>query len=134
MNYLVGNKCNGSLLSELKRKGWCNNLIAYTEYAAIGFDFFNLILSDLTAEGLENIQDILKLIFQYLNMLRKENIHKWIFDEMNDLGKLFNQLLKLIIFKEAVAVAKTYGSDESILGFLIFLNLTSLLSTFHKKN
>jgi insulysin len=77
------------LLSELKKKGWCNNLYAGARREARGFQFFNLTV-DLSEDGGENIEEILKLVHQYLNMLKQEKPYKWIFDEMNDLGYLLN--------------------------------------------
>ncbi len=55
---------------------------------ARGFQFLTITLSDISEEGLENIENILTLVFQYLNMLRQEKPQKWIFDEMNDLRRL----------------------------------------------
>lgn len=87
ISHLVGHEGDGSLLSEFKRKGWCNHLYAGSRREARGFQFFNLVV-DLSEEGAEHIHDILKLINQYLNMLRNEKPSKWIFDELNNLGKI----------------------------------------------
>ncbi len=54
---------------------------------ARGFQFFNLVV-DLSEEGGERIQDILALIFQYLNLLQSQPVQRWIFDELNDLGRI----------------------------------------------
>lgn len=87
ISHLVGHEGEGSLLSELKKKGWCNNLYAGARREARGFQFFNLTV-DLSEDGGENVEEILKLVHQYLNMLKQEKPYKWIFDEMNDLGKI----------------------------------------------
>ncbi len=52
---------------------------------ARGFQIFNLTV-DLSEEGGEKIDDILKLVYQYLNMLKREKPAEWIYDELNDLG------------------------------------------------
>ena len=72
---------------------------------ARGFQFLTITLYDLSEEGLENIENILTLVFQYLNMLRREKPQKWIFDEMNDLRRLkkekkkfFSNLFKIFIY------------------------------------
>ena len=39
-------------------------------------------------KGGENVQEIIKLIYQYLNMLKSQEIQQWVFDEINDLGKI----------------------------------------------
>lgn len=40
----------------------------------------------MSEEGLENVDGIMLLVFQYFNMLRQEKPHKWIFDEINEMG------------------------------------------------
>jgi secreted Zn-dependent insulinase-like peptidase len=40
---------------------------------------------DLTEEGLKNYEEIVKIIFQYIDMLKKEGVKKWIFDEVCDI-------------------------------------------------
>jgi insulysin len=72
-------------LSELKKKGWCNHLHAGSRREARGFQIFNLTV-DLSEEGGQKINEILKLVYQYLNMLRKEKPAEWIYNEFNDLG------------------------------------------------
>ncbi len=42
ISHLIGHEGPGSLLSELKRRGWCSALIAYPETLARGFGFFNI--------------------------------------------------------------------------------------------
>ena len=77
----------GSLLSELKRRGWCNSLYAGGRREARGFQFFNITL-DLSEEGGEKCDEIVTLVYQYLNMLRREKPAEWIYDELNNLGKI----------------------------------------------
>ena len=81
----VRHQYEGSLVSELKKKGWSNKLNVNTTRQARGFQFFNITLS-LSEEGGENIEEILTLVFQYINLLKKEKTQKWIFDEFNSLG------------------------------------------------
>ena len=87
ISHLVGHEGEGSLLSELKLKGWCNHLYASSSREARGFQFFVISL-DLTEEGAENVDNIIKLVFQYLNMLKSQEPVKWVFDEMTNLGKI----------------------------------------------
>ncbi|RNA20606.1 insulin-degrading enzyme isoform X1, partial [Brachionus plicatilis] len=87
ISHLVGHEGEGSLLSELKRKGWCNHLYAGSRREARGFQFFSIHL-DLTEQGAENVDNIIKLAYQYLNMLRSQEPVKWVFEEMINLGKI----------------------------------------------
>jgi insulysin len=84
---LVGHEGKGSILSELKKRGWCNNLVGGASSSAKGFGFFEITV-DLTEEGFEHIDDICKLIFQYLNLLREEGPQQWIFDEYRKLSEM----------------------------------------------
>jgi insulysin len=87
ITHLVGHEGEGSLLSELKKRGWCNNLYAGSRREARGFQLFNITV-DLSEEGGEHINEIVLLVQQYLNMLRKSEPSKEIFDEHNDLGRI----------------------------------------------
>ena len=87
LSHLIGHEGEGSLLSELKNKGWCNSLYAGSRREVRGFQFFNITV-DLSEEGGEKIQEILQHTYQYLNMLKSEKPYKWIFDEMTGLGKI----------------------------------------------
>lgn len=105
MSHLIGHEGPGSLLSLLKAKGWCNNLGSSSQYGGRGFATFNISV-DLTENGINHTDDIVELVFQvriplfearwiydwtylyvefdflqYINLLNKEGIHKWIFDE-----------------------------------------------------
>jgi insulysin len=87
ISHLVGHEGKGSILSELKSRGWSNNLVGGASSLAKGFGFFE-ITTDLTEEGLNHIDDILQLIFQYLNMLREKKPQQWIFDEYRKLNEM----------------------------------------------
>lgn len=63
LSHLIGHEGKGSILSELKSRGWCNSLLAGHNTLARGFGFFDIMV-DLTQEGFENIDEIIKIIFQ----------------------------------------------------------------------
>ena len=75
------------LMSELKSKGWCNSRDFDSAYRVRGFQLFNLLLN-LTEEGIEHINEMVKLIFQFFTFLRKETVQKWIHDELCELKKI----------------------------------------------
>lgn len=117
ISHLVGHEGDGSLLSELKRKGWCNHLHAGARREARGFQIFNLTV-DLSEEGGEKCDEILKLVYQYLNMLRKQKPAEWIYDELNDLGKIsftFKDKEKPISFVSSLAADLHIFSMDHIL-------------------
>ncbi|KAH8371843.1 hypothetical protein KR093_009062, partial [Drosophila rubida] len=87
LTHLIGHEGKGSILSELRRLGWCNDLMAGHQNTQNGFGFFDIVV-DLTQEGLEHVDDIVNIIFQYLRMLRQEGPKKWIFDECKKLNEM----------------------------------------------
>ncbi|XP_076160592.1 insulin degrading metalloproteinase isoform X2 [Ptiloglossa arizonensis] len=85
--HLLGHEGKGSLLSYLKAKGWCNLLISDIRFGARGFNFFNIIV-DLTKKGIQHIDDIILLVFQYINMLKEHGPVKWIYEEYRDIADI----------------------------------------------
>ncbi|XP_048003633.1 insulin-degrading enzyme isoform X2 [Leguminivora glycinivorella] len=84
LSHLLGHEGPGSLLSELKARGWCNSLVGGTRIGARGFGFFGVQV-DLTEEGVEHIDDIVALVFQYIAMLREVKPQRWVWEEQRDL-------------------------------------------------
>ena len=90
LSHLVGHEGKGSLLSELKRLGYVNNLVSGLKSGSKGFDFF-IVNVDLTEVGIEHTDEIVELTFQYLEMIRQKGIQKWVFEEIQHVN---NMLLK----------------------------------------
>ncbi|XP_041369113.1 insulin-degrading enzyme-like [Gigantopelta aegis] len=87
LGHLIGHEGPGSLLSELKNKGWVNTLVGGYQNGAKGFGFFILNV-DLTEEGQEHVEDIISLAYQYINMLRREGVKEWIFKECQEIDAM----------------------------------------------
>uniref|UniRef100_A0A646QDK3 Insulin-degrading enzyme n=1 Tax=Hemiscolopendra marginata TaxID=943146 RepID=A0A646QDK3_9MYRI len=87
LGHLIGHEGPGSLLSELKAKGWVNTLIGGQKSGAKGFGFF-IVNVDLTEDGIEHVDDIVTHLFQYLNMLRHNGPQEWFFREFADINKI----------------------------------------------
>lgn len=87
MGHLIGHEGPGSLLSELKSRGWVNTLVGGYKSGAKGFAFF-IVNVDLTEEGIEHVDDIVGFLFQYLNMLKDGEPQKWIFEECQNLASM----------------------------------------------
>ncbi|XP_061601535.1 insulin-degrading enzyme isoform X2 [Cololabis saira] len=87
LGHLIGHEGPGSLLSELKSKGWVNTLVGGQKEGAKGFMFF-IINVDLTEEGLLHVDDIIFHMFQYIQKLRTEGPQEWVFEECKDLSKV----------------------------------------------
>ncbi|XP_059803576.1 insulin-degrading enzyme isoform X1 [Hypanus sabinus] len=87
LGHLIGHEGPGSLLSELKSKGWVNTLVGGQKEGAKGFMFF-IINVDLTEEGLVHVEDIILHMFQYIAKLRTEGPQEWVFQECKDLNAM----------------------------------------------
>ncbi|XP_063818112.1 insulin-degrading enzyme isoform X1 [Pseudophryne corroboree] len=85
LGHLIGHEGPGSLLSELKAKGWVNTLVGGQKEGAKGFMFF-IINVDLTEDGLLHVDDIIFHMFQYIQKLRSEGPQEWVFQECKDLN------------------------------------------------
>ena len=82
VSHLVGHEGAGSLLSELKRRGWCNSLYAGGRREARGLQLFTLTL-DLSEEGGDKCDEIVELVYDYLRMLRASGAQRWVYDEVS---------------------------------------------------
>lgn len=70
LTYLFECNGKGSLISVLKAKDWGNSIEAGTLYTSVYYSFF-IVAIDLTDEGLEHIDDIMALFFQYVKILKE---------------------------------------------------------------
>ncbi|KAG8188554.1 hypothetical protein JTE90_007162 [Oedothorax gibbosus] len=87
LGHLIGHEGPGSLLSELKSRGWANTIVAGPEQGCRGFAFF-IVDFQLTLEGIEHVDDIITLLFQYLAMLKEEGPKEWISKECQKLTEM----------------------------------------------
>lgn len=85
--HLIGHEGPGSLLSELKRRGWVSGLSAGSRSLARGFSNFSISV-DLSEEGLEHTEDIINVIFQEIGLVKSAGPLKWIQDELKKLGDI----------------------------------------------
>ncbi|VDL58087.1 unnamed protein product [Hymenolepis diminuta] len=83
LTHLLGHESAGSLLSELKRRQLATALV--TESFRPGSGFASILLYiELTDQGLEKVDEIITLIFQYINMLKAEGYQQWVLEEERD--------------------------------------------------
>lgn len=112
---MVAHEGPGSILAELKHRGWSNSLNCDHVKYANGFGFFE-IKADLTDDGFEHIDGIVKLIFQYLNMIRGVGIKEWIFEEYRNLKEIEfrfeDQKNPIHLVKKVVSAMRHYPLPE----------------------
>lgn len=86
VSYLLGDEGEGSLLSLLKRRGWCDGLYAGPlEMKTFGY---LQVTVTLTNEGVSHIDEIITAVYQYIRMLQRGGIPKWAFDEEARLAEI----------------------------------------------
>ncbi|KAL2651160.1 hypothetical protein R1flu_019288 [Riccia fluitans] len=91
ISHLVGHEGAGSLLSLLKDKGWATALSAGVgeggyERSTVGY-MFNVNIY-LTVVGLDKVEDVVGLLYQYIKMLRNVGPQEWVFKELQSMGMM----------------------------------------------
>ena len=81
IGHLIGHEGPGSVLAYIKAKGWANGLSAGIMPVCPGTAFLAVTIK-LTEMGLEKYQEIVKVLFQYIALIKESPPQKWIVDEM----------------------------------------------------
>lgn len=76
----LGYEGKGSLLAELKARGWANSLGAYTSTDMKGDAALSVEMS-LTPEGMEHQQEITQLFFEAVRLLKADGVKETLFEE-----------------------------------------------------
>ncbi|KAH7557203.1 hypothetical protein JRO89_XS11G0073500 [Xanthoceras sorbifolium] len=82
LSHLIGHEGEGSLFYVLKTLGWATGLFAGEGDWTLEFSFFEVVI-ELTDAGHEHMQEIVGLLFKYINLLQQSGACKWIFDEVH---------------------------------------------------
>lgn len=87
LSHLIGHEGPGSVLSHLKEQGLANSLSAGAHTVCPGSAFFEIEVS-LTPEGLKRYRDIVKVVFQYIGMMKEQPPIEWMFEEQKNMGEV----------------------------------------------
>ncbi|OMO71346.1 hypothetical protein CCACVL1_18285 [Corchorus capsularis] len=82
LGHLIGHEGEGSLFYVLKSLGWATGLSAGESEWTKEYSFFKVTI-DLTDAGHDHMQDIVGLLFKYIQLLQQSGVCKWIFDELS---------------------------------------------------
>ena len=103
---LLGHEGEGSLLAELKQRGWAESLSAGT-----GFMDRNqgtlMVSIGLTEPGLAHIREIGELLFHKIGTIKDRGVEKWRFDEQTQLGEI---AFRFAEEPDAAALARSLSS------------------------
>ena len=84
---IIGFEGKGSLHSLLKARGMIDSLSAYGSDLPNEYSEFTIRM-DLTPKGLNHVDDITAIVFDYLSLIRKEGIQAWLYDEGKQIADL----------------------------------------------
>lgn len=91
ISHLIGHEGAGSLLALLKSQGLATGLSAGVgesgyERSSLLYVFATTI--NLTESGLEQVMDVIGLIYQYIAMLQKVGLQEWVFKELQAISEM----------------------------------------------
>jgi insulysin len=88
ISHLIGHEGPGSIMAYIKSKGWANGLSAGAYPVCPGTPgLFNCHVR-LTEDGMSHYQEIIKIIFQYISLLRETPPQEWIFEEQKGMAEV----------------------------------------------
>lgn len=121
---LIGHEADGSLFALLKEKGWANSLVAGNSSHYDDFDIFTIDI-DLTKDGFEKRDEVIRLVFEYLEMMRKQGPQEWFYEEMKLLEDIEFKYLPLsrpysYVHNVASLMSYNYPPEEILHGPYIF--------------
>ena len=123
VSHLLGHEGPGSLLSELKHRGWGNEITSGVADKGLDFTWFNLEI-ELTKEGVKNKDAVIMVVYEYISLIKTEGPVKWRWDEMAQVAKSdFEFLAKDEPSNYAEQLAQNmqlYGPDHIISAEILF--------------
>ncbi|KAK3987921.1 ubiquitin carboxyl-terminal hydrolase [Cladorrhinum sp. PSN332] len=88
LSHLIGHEGPGSIMSCIKSKGWANALGAGPWAICPGTpDVFDVTIT-LTEEGQKHYKEVVKVVFEYIAMLRESEPLEWIYEEQKGISEV----------------------------------------------
>lgn len=117
--HIIGYEGPDSLFSALRQRDWVNNLSAGGGMSGSNFKDFNINLQ-LTAQGLEHIDEIVRWVFAYIRLIEDQGIEDWRYLERKQLVDLsfhFQDPVRMLDLVSQLAVnAHHYAVEDIIYG------------------
>ena len=85
LSHLIGHEGPGSILAYLRGQGLANSLSAGGHTICPGSGFFEIDIN-LTPEGLKKYQDVVKIVFQYISLVKDTPPVEWMFQEQKNMA------------------------------------------------
>jgi insulysin len=126
LSYLLGHESKGSILSLLKQQQWAMALTAGSGVNGSNFKDFNISIS-LTELGEQHLDDIINVVFSYINLLKKDPVPIHFYQEkqaMAELSFLFHEKLSpLDSVNQLVINMQHYPVEDYIFGDYVMENM-----------
>jgi len=87
IRHLLGHEGPGSILSLLKKKGWADKLSAGSSARCDDFELF-VVSVTLSENGIEFVEEIVKIIFQYIRLIEQQGLQQWIHEEITAANRI----------------------------------------------
>jgi len=87
LSQLIGDEGQGSILAHFKEKGWATSLSAGSGLGGRTFNFFNIRIG-LTKEGVKHINEINRVVFQYIEKIKQADNLESYFDEAKKIAQI----------------------------------------------
>ncbi|KAK2144641.1 hypothetical protein LSH36_740g00013 [Paralvinella palmiformis] len=88
LGFLVGHEGKGSIMSYLRKRMWAVDLEGGNNESGFEHNMthsaFNISIK-LTETGFEHVYEVMTVVLQYMDMLRRKGPQKWIFDELKQI-------------------------------------------------
>jgi insulysin len=88
LTFLVGHEGAGSLFAYLRQKGWATSLTSSTDGSWREYDLFDIEIELTTDALLHHREDIIVLVYQYLEMLRQMKPQERIWLELQKINQI----------------------------------------------
>jgi len=114
---ILGHEGTGSLLSQLKRRGWADGLYVGSGNTGLNSHTVSVVIS-LTRAGLLNWENIGAYVFQYIRETRQRGVERWRFEEQKliaDLNFRFAEIDSSSSYATALADALHFYSGNNVL-------------------
>jgi len=80
ISHLIGHEGSGSILALLKKKGYANELSAGESRECSDWSMFSVSI-ELTDAGLENVNEVVDIVFAYIALLQHVKPQEWVYEE-----------------------------------------------------
>ncbi|MDF1582581.1 MAG: insulinase family protein [Methyloprofundus sp.] len=85
---LLGHEGEGSILALLKEQGWADEMSASTGFSNNAQESSLYLGINLTQEGLQHVDAISDIVFQYIRLLQQTEMQQWLYQEQQQQAQL----------------------------------------------